>query len=241
MGEYTGKIALVTGAAINIGKATSLILARGDAKVIAVDLNEAGLDSLKTELRAFGADADTYVCDVSDEARVREVCTDALKKNGHVDILVNNAGIYNCDIMPFADSEPEMWKKKIDINIYGTLYFIHALLPSMIENRSGRIINLASVAGMYGKATMADYALTKGGIIAFSKSLAREVAQYGILVNSVSPGNIDPDPRHAPGLSYLDRSGSPEECAELICFLAGNKGSFLSGENYVVDGCRKLI
>lgn len=240
--DFTGKIALVTGAAFNIGFETAKLFAENDIEtIIAVDLNESGLNTLRDTVITLGKNIEIYTCDVSDEKHVDYVVTDVLEKYERVDILVNNAGIYMDDIMPFVESVPDMWKKKININIYGTLYFIHKLLPTMIKHRYGHIVNIASVAGMYGKPTMADYSLTKGGIIAFTKALAREVAQYGVLVNAVSPGNINPNPDHAPSLSYLNRSGSPRECAEMICFIASDRASFAVGENYVVDGCRKYI
>jgi NAD(P)-dependent dehydrogenase (short-subunit alcohol dehydrogenase family) len=142
---------------------------------------------------------------------------------------------------PFAQSESAHWRKKIDINIYGTLYFTRGVINSMLEQNYGRIINIASVAGTYGLANMVDYSLTKGAILAFSKALAREVTGSGVLVNTVSPGNINPDPNFTPKSSYMNRSGHPRECAEAICFLASDKASFISGCDYVVDGCRRKL
>lgn len=242
---FEGKYALVTGTSSGIGRETARLLAQRGANVACVDVVPAGLESLREELKQYGHEVLTYECNVADYDRVNEVAADLLAKWGRLDILINNAGIWRCDGGPFAKSTPEMWKKKIDVNCYGVLYFCRAFINPMIEQRSGVIINVASVAGMYGIANLADYSLTKGGVIAFSKALAREVAAYGVRVNSMSPGNVtpidDPDnPGYKP-LSYMDRGGRPIECAELLCFMASDEASWLDGENYVADGCRRKI
>ena len=239
--DFQGKFALVTGTSQGIGRDTARLLAQGGAAVACVDMNEEGLVTLRDELTQYGHPVLTYTCDVSDEARVREIAADVLAKWGRLDILINNAGLWRCDIMPFVESTPAMWKRKIDVNIYGVMYFCHAFLPSMLEHKYGVIVNIASVAGMYGNANMADYSLTKGGVIAFSKALAREVADKGIRVNAMSPGNISNVRLDHSTLSYMDRSGDPVECARLICFMASDEASWLSGENYVADGCRRKI
>ncbi len=239
--EFEGKLALITGASIGIGRATARILAERGADVVIVDIDEAGLTALKAELDGYGRAVCAYTCDVSDEDRVNEIASEVLARFGRLDILVNNAGIFRDNNIPFVEQNSNIWRRKIDVNIMGTLYFTYAFLPSMLEREYGKIINLASVAGKYGIANMADYSLTKGAIIAFSKGLAREVAAKGVLVNTVSPGNIG-EGYHSPSrLAYMDRNGRPEEVAELICFVASDRASYLSGEDYVVDGCRKKI
>ena len=178
---------------------------------------------------------------LTDLESVRSAFDEVVKEFGRIDILVNNAGIFRSNRGPFAQSKSEHWRQKIDINIYGTLYFTRAAINSMLDQHYGRIINVASVAGTYGITTMADYSLTKGAILAFSKALAREVAGSGVLVTTVSPGNIKPDPEFSVNASYMGRSGHPRECAEVICFLASDRASYVSGVDYVVDGCRKKL
>ena len=127
----------------------------------------------------------------------------------------------------------------------GTVYFTKAVLPSMLDNSWGRIINVASVAGVYGNAMMAHYSATKGAIIAFTKALAKEVTDKGVLVNSVSPGSVSPsdnyniDHTQESQLSFMGRTGSDRENANLICFLASDEASYISAQNIQIDGCRK--
>ena len=239
--EFDGKTALVTGAAVGIGRATALLLAERGADVVIVDIDEKGLEAVKKQIETYGARVSSYVCDVSDEQRVNDIAAKVLEEYGRLDILINNAGIFRDDNVPFVEQNSSIWRRKVDVNIMGTLYFTYAFLPSMLERGYGKIINLASVAGKYGIANMADYSMTKGAILAFSKALAREVAQKGVLVNTVSPGNIG-EGYHSPSrLAYMDRNGRPDEVAELICFVASDRASYLAGEDFVVDGCRKKI
>ena len=239
--EFSGRVALITGAAQSIGFECGRILCAGGADVILVDINEAGLLAAQKELEGLGKPVAIYTCDVADEEAVNQVIASVMERYSKIDILVNNAGIYRPNRGPFAQSKSEHWRQKIDINIYGTLYFTRGVINSMLEQKYGRIINIASVAGTYGIANMADYSLTKGAILAFSKALAREVSESGVLVNTVSPGNINPDPNFGPKSSYMNRSGHPRECAEAVCFLASDKASFVSGCDYVVDGCRRKL
>ena len=235
--NFAGKVALVTGATKGIGKAVTDIFIRQGGTVIAVGLNGSALEALKEE---YGEKLLSYQCDVADEQAVRDLVKADIDKTGRIDILINNAGIYMEDKAPFVQQNSSIWKKKIDINILGTLYMTHAVLPHLIAQRGGRIVNVASVAGIYGIRDMVDYSLTKGAILSFTTSLAREVGEYNITVNAVSPGNINTY-NDLPELSYMNRSGTPEECANVIAFLASDEASFVSGSNYVVDGSRKKI
>ena len=240
--EYTGKIAVVTGVSRGIGREIVQQLAEGGAKVCAIGSSGKSIEALLSSLPSHSR-VEGFICDVSHELRVNEVCTEILGKYGRVDILVNNAGIWRDTYGPFAESRSEDWRRKIEVNILGTMFFCRALIGNMIEKQYGRIINIASVAGVYGKHNMADYAMTKGAVIAFTTSLAQEVSRYGITANCVSPGNIrsTPDtPEHAE-LSFAGRSGRNEECARVVCFLASEEASYVSGQNYLVDGCRKKM
>ncbi|MBE6596840.1 MAG: SDR family oxidoreductase [Ruminococcaceae bacterium] len=244
--RFDNKVALITGASVGIGRAVALLLGERGAKLILVDINGEKLEALKTELKAYTEDVLTFVCDVSDETAVSKVVTESLQGFGKIDILVNNAALWRCK-SSFVDTSTEEWKRFIDVNIMGVVYFTKASLPSMIENSYGRVINVASVAGVYGNANMAHYSATKGAVIAFTKALAKEVTGKGVLVNSVSPGSVSPsdisdiDHTQESALSFMGRTGSDRENAELICFLASDEASYISGQNIQIDGCRKKM
>ena len=238
--DFHGKSAIVTGASIGIGRATAEQLAKYGCGVTLVDVDADRLNELADRLRADGADILVCVCDVSDEARVNEVVKEATEHFGKVDIMVNNAGIWR-RWMPFLETTSDMWKHYIDVNILGTMYFAHAVLGQMVERGYGRIINVASVAGVYGNANMADYSMTKGAIISFTKALAKEVTAKGVLVNAISPGSVssNQDEIGPSDLSFMGRTGTHTENANLICFLASDEASYISAQNIQVDGCRK--
>ena len=242
--DFTNKVALVTGAAVGIGRATAILLAQNGAKLVLVDINGEKLEALKAELAEYGDKILTFVCDVSDEQAVNKVAEESLKAFGKIDILVNNAALWRSK-SSFLNTPTDEWKKYIDINIMGTVYFTKAVLPSMLEHSWGRVINVASVAGVYGNANMAHYSATKGAVIAFTKALAKEVTDKGVLVNSVSPGSVSPsdnydiDHTQESTLSFMGRTGSDRENANLICFLASDAASYISGQNIQIDGCRK--
>ncbi|MBE6595031.1 MAG: SDR family oxidoreductase [Ruminococcaceae bacterium] len=243
MYDFKGKVAIVTGAGIGIGKAVLMQLARDGATVVSVDLNGENAERVAAAARALGAVALSYAVDVSDEAAVHRMVADVEEKLGRVDILVNNAGLWRCDQGPFVESQSASWKKKINVNILGTMYVTKAVLGGMIDRKYGRIVNLASVAGVYGNKNMVDYSTTKAAIIGFTKALAKEMGEFGITVNAVSPGSINSEEeyRNNTELSFLGRSGSSDECANVITFLCSDAASYVSGQNYLVDGCRKKM
>ena len=239
--KFENRVAIVTGAAVGIGQAVAAQLAQEGAKVIAVDYDAEALTRLSEDFAGQGLEVATVVGDVSDEAQVCAIVRKIENEFGRVDILVNNAGIWRCDQGEFAQSDSAAWKKKIDVNILGTMYFTRAVLNGMLERRYGRVVNIASVAGVYGNRNMVDYSMTKGAIIAFTTALAKEVSEFGVTVNAVSPGNILTRPgveKSNKVLSFMRRSGSTQECANVVCFLASDDASYVSGQNYLVDGCR---
>lgn len=237
--NFKGKTALITGATKGIGRATAILFACHGANVVLLDMDSAGLADAKSYVDQFGVQAQFYQCDISNESRVQEVCVDALQKFGTIDILVNNAGLWN-SFCEFRASSSVDWKRKIDVNILGTMYVTRSVINSMIENKWGRIINVASVSGIYGIPTMADYSMTKGAVIGFTKALAKEVMQHGITVNCISPGTVSNDGQPC-NKCYAGRYGTYEENADLILYLASDHAAYISGQNYVIDGCRKLI
>ena len=246
MMEFSGKRALVTGAAVGIGRACAIKLAEGGAEVIAVDICADGVERVKDEIEAKGGVAHAYACDVSDEAAVVALCNDVKAKLGGVDILVNNAAIWRT-WKPFSEVSYDEWRKFMDINVMGTVYFTKELIDGMVERGWGRVINIASVAGVYGNKNMVQYSATKGAVIAMTKALAKEVAGTGVTVNATSPGSVsdsanpDIDFTSESDLSYMGRTGSGNENAGLVCYLASEAASYVSGQNIQIDGCRKRL
>ena len=242
--EFSGKVALVTGAAVGIGRACAIKLAEGGAAVIVVDMSADGAEKVKNEIAERGGVAYAYACDVSDEAAVSAVCSDVKKKLGHVDILVNNAGIWRT-WKQFVEISTDEWRKFFDVNLMGTVFFTKELLPGMLDGGFGRIINVASVAGVYGNANMVHYSATKGAMIAMTRALAKEVADKGVTVNAISPGSVsdsgnpDMDFTSPSDLAYMGRTGSGNENAGLICYLASDAAAYISGQNIQIDGCRR--
>lgn len=238
---FKNRTALITGAANGIGYATAEKLGEYGVSLALLDIQEQQLWQIQEAMERRNVKIKAYVCDVTDEQCVSEVVKDALQKFGGIDILINSAGIYRGDVL-FAQSTSENWKRKIDVNILGTMYATRAIINSMLAQHYGRIINLGSVTGVYGKAMAVDYSMTKGAINSFTKALGKEVAQYGITVNTVSPGSIRVRPEdNQPDMNFLGRWGTPKECAELICFLTSDGAGYICGQNYQVDGLRKKM
>ena len=244
--KFEGKVAMITGASVGIGRAVALKMAEEGARLILLDINGEKLMSVCDEVRQYGAEVKGYPCDVSDEAAVKDAVEDALAQFGKIDILVNNAALWR-DTGPFGEVSSATWRKYMDINVLGTVNCTQAALPGMVERGYGRIINVASVAGVYGLAGMTHYSATKGAVIAFTKALAKEVTEKGVLVNSVSPGSVSPSDNedvnfHRPSRwPYMGRTGTDAENANLICFLASDEASYMAGANILIDGCRKQI
>lgn len=244
--NFKKQVAFVTGASVGIGRSTALELAEYGAGLILLDINFEKLQAVKEELKAYTENILIYHCDISDEARVSEVVADAFAHFGRIDILVNNAALWRCSA-DFVDTPTDEWRKFFDVNVMGTVYVTKAVLPHMIAQGYGRIINVASVAGVYGNRKMAHYSASKGAVISFTKALAKEVAKQGILVNAVSPGSVSPAEEDDVNfckpteLSYMGRTGTDRENANLICFLASEQASYITGENIQIDGCRKKL
>ena len=244
--KFQNKVAVVTGAAVGIGRATAIKLAQEGARVVAMDLNAEGLISLEKEIKEIGGEVLTLSCDVSDEKAVNKAFETAKERFGSIQILINNAALWR-DASPFLETPVDMWKRYLDINVMGVVYCTRAALPDMIEAHYGRIVNIASVAGVYGNAKMVHYSATKGALISMTQALAKEVADKGITVNATSPGTVSPsdiqsyDHTQDSSMNYMGRTGSDMENANLICFLASEEASYISGQNIQIDGVRKRL
>ncbi|HEB89227.1 MAG TPA: SDR family oxidoreductase [Deltaproteobacteria bacterium] len=240
-----GRRALITGAASGIGLATAERLAEEGAVIGVLDLDTEGAEKAVGKLRELGAEAFCLPADIVDPVAVAAAVGTFEADAGPVEALINNAG---WDVAGnFAESDPAIWKKIIDINLYGPLNMTRAVLPGMIERRAGRIVSLASDAGRVGSSGEAVYAACKGGIIAFSKSVAREVARHGITLNVVSPGpsdtplfaRFDESGKLAAALERaipMRRLGRPEDYPGIIAFLISDDAGFITGQTVSVSG-----
>ena len=236
--DFKGRTAFVTGAARGIGRATAIGFAKKGANVVIADV--ANLSETYEELKKHTDNVMKINFDVSDEADARAAVTSALRQFGKIDILINNAAIFPAS--DFISTASDQWKKVLDVNVLGTMDLSHAVLPYMIENRYGRIVNIGSVAGVYGLSWFVDYSMSKGAVISFTKALAKAVSDKGITVNCISPGSVAPDGSEAmKDYSFVGRAATYDEIANVILFVSSDEASYVSGQNYLVDGCRKQM
>ena len=186
--------------------------------------------------------------DISSRESISKMVATVMETFGRIDVLINNAGgsarIVGGQYGPFHESTEEAIDRIIDINLKGPLFCVHAVLQHMIARGQGRIVNVGSIAGVQGLECVVDYSAAKGGVIAFTKAIAKDVGPLGIRVNCISPGLI-PRPNEqterALRSNYLkDTVGSPEDVAELVLFLASDDSRFIVGQNYIIDGGRSL-
>ena len=240
--NFTGKTALVTVAGAGIGKAVAIKFAQNGANVVLVDIDTEKLESVKKEIEEYTKSVLAVKCDIGNEAEIYDTVKKAEEAFGGVDILINNAAIWRC-WSTVLDTPIEEWRRYFDINVFGTVNFIKAVLPKMIEKGYGKIVKVSSVAGVYGNANMAHYSATKGAVISLSKALAKEVIGKGVYVNCVSPGTVSPemDTAEPNELSYIGRQGTTNENANLICYLASDDSGYIVGQNILIDGGRKKI
>ncbi len=235
--KFEKRTALVTGGAGEIGKALCRKLCGEGVAVALTDLSQERAEEAATLIRQEGGRIRAYEMNVESTESVRSAAEKILADFGRIDILVNNAGVWRPS--RFEETSEEKWTKTLNLNLTGTFRVTQAFLKPMLENGYGRIINLGSIAGEVGLPGYCDYAAAKGGVILMTKTLAMELAKKNITVNCVSPGMVGPVRRETKG-TWIGRTGSGEEIANLIVFLASDDSSFITGVDYTVDGGRIL-
>lgn len=237
-----GKVAIVTGASRGIGRSTALALAADGANVVVnYASSQEAAGKVVAEISALGSSAIALPADVSKSDQVDALIAATLDKWGRIDVLVNNAGITRDTLL--LRMKPEDWQAVIDLNLTGVFLCTRAVSKIMLKQRSGRIINITSVAGQMGNPGQANYSAAKAGVIGFTKTIAKELASRGITVNAVAPGFIATDMTHDINaediLKFipLGRYGQPEDVAGLIRFLAADPAAaYITGQVMNVDG-----
>jgi len=256
--DLKDRVAMVTGAAQGIGKATALILAQYGADIVATDVKENGLKQTVTEIKNFGRQAMALTMDVSKKPEVTGCVEEALQYFGKIDILVNAAGI--CPSSMLMDLEEEVWDHVIDVNTKGVFLCSQAAAQSMMENRYGKIINVSSIASKTGEFGNGAYCVSKAGVSMLTQVQALELAPYSINVNAVCPGFTDTEllhnalttresDGHVSPENYqqtllekvpLGRMAQPGEVGELIAFLASDKAAYITGEAILIAGGKEM-
>lgn len=241
--DLTGQTAVVTGATRGIGRSIALCLAARGAKVACIGTNTELLDEVVAEIRSSGATAEPYALNIVDDVAVEKTVKEILEKFTKVEILVNNAGITRD--MLIRRMTNEQWDDVVAVNLRGPFLMTRAFSEPMRRAKYGRIINISSVSGLIGNRGQANYCATKAGLIAFTKTVALELANRNITVNAVAPGFIETDMtaklepiilQGAKDRTPVGRLGQPIDVANAVLFLASKEASFITGQTLTVDG-----
>jgi 2-hydroxycyclohexanecarboxyl-CoA dehydrogenase len=242
-----GKRVIVTGGGSGIGREICRRFAEEGSEVAVFDINDEGAAETVRIITDDGGKATAYSVDITDRAAVDKAVAE-VENSGPIDVLVNNAG---WDVMkPFLDTDIELWNKVVAINLYGPLHMHHAVLPGMVRNGRGRVVNIGSDAGRVGSSGEAVYSACKGGIISFTKTVARELARSGIQLNAVCPGPTDTPlfaefakgeagQKVAEGLKRaipMKRLAQPDDFPGIVCFLSSDDAGFITGQTISVSG-----
>ncbi|MFC1520788.1 3-oxoacyl-[acyl-carrier-protein] reductase [Elusimicrobiota bacterium] len=237
------KVAIITGGAQGIGKATAKLFKEEGAKLMLCDLDEATLANTAKEIGGGSDGVMTACCNVTNLSECEAIAKKTQEAFGRVDILINNAGITKDNlIMRLTEKD---WDMVIDVNLKGTFNFLKACTPIMMKQRGGRIVNISSVVGLMGNAGQTNYAASKGGVIAMTKSLAKEVGSRNVLVNAIAPGfvrtrltDVLPEKLKQAFMTTtpLGRFGEPEEIAKACLFLSGDDSCYITGQVLGVNG-----
>jgi 3-oxoacyl-[acyl-carrier protein] reductase len=241
-----GKVALVTGGARNLGRADALKLAGEGCRVAVVDLNKDGAEETAAEIRGGGGQALAVECDIADRSAVKAAVGRIERELAHVDILVNNASII-WTLAQLREMRDEDWDLNLNVNLTGSYNVTKAVFPGMRERRWGRIVCMASIAGLLGGFGQTAYATTKMGIIGFARSVALEGARYGVTANVIAPGIIGEHVKLSPMYDRMvkrvamQREGDPEDIANAIAFLCSERARYITGAVLTVTGGMDLF
>ncbi len=245
--SYAGQVVIVTGAGSGIGRSAAQLIASRGAKVICIDLNQAGVDECVDQITKAGATAESVVLDISNQKNVMEVITTLGNKHKRLDALVNCAGYPGPTGKFVEDITWNDYQKVIVVNLFGAIWLTQAVLPIMKKQKYGRIVQVASIAGKEGNPKMAPYNTAKAGLIGFVKGVAKEVAVDGITINSLAPAVIATPINANTAKETLDymiskipagRLGEPSEVAEIIAFMGSKACSFTTGFTFDISGGR---
>ncbi len=243
MVNLKNKVAIVTGSARGIGKSIATSLLEKNAQVIIIDLDKSKIEQTVGELKKISKDVSGSVCDITDSSAVNKMVKQVYKKFGSIDILVNNAGITSDKLLIRMKSDD--WKKVLEVNLTGTFNCTQKVSRIMMKQRSGKIINVSSIIGIIGNPGQSNYAASKGGIISFTKSIAKELAIRGINVNAIAPGFIKtkmteklPDKVREEYLKQIPmkKFGTPKQVADLVLFLSSKNSEYITGQTISIDG-----
>ena len=244
--ELAGKVALITGAARNIGRATALALAAGGAAVaINTRTSKDDAEKVAQEIRAAGGQADVYVADIANAGAVKAMTDGILKRFGRIDILVLNASVRS--EKPFLELTYDEWRLPLGITLDGAFYCAQACLPSMLKNGGGAIITLGGMQSLSGAKHRVNGSVAKHGLVGMTRALAREFGDRGVRANCIAPGTMNTtraagrSARPAPTNIPLGRYGEAEEIASAVRFLAGPGASFLTGQTIQVNGGQMMF
>ncbi|MBZ5702750.1 MAG: SDR family oxidoreductase [Acidobacteriia bacterium] len=246
--KFNGKSAIVTGAASGIGLATAEAFAEAGARVFLADIAREKGAAAAAAIRAKNQVAEYVALDVTDDASIAACAESVQGQAGALDIVVNGAGWGK--VTPFWETTPEFWSKVIELNFVGPMKVVKAFLPRMMERKSGKIVNISSDAGRVGSLGETIYSGAKGGLLAFTKSLARETAQYNINVNCVCPGPTDTPLLSAVPEKHLEafkraipfrRFAKPQEVADAILFFASSRSDYITGQVLSVSGGLTMV